>query len=361
MNALSNLDGLPAIKDLPFRCESDDDLLALPEPSWHVHEVIPTGGLVLVFGSSGSGKSFLATDMAYHLALGRPGWFGHDIDRRIRVLYIAAEAGAGVIKRVRAYRQHLEINDLTDCWLTWIRRPIDLLDNRTAEDLVTCWAVLGNPEAVIVDTWSRCMTGNENASEDVCGAIATLDRFRQETGATVIVVHHSPLSDKERPRGHGALFAAADTAISVDQVGDQRVAKLTYQRDGEAGLRFAFKLVPVDMGEDAKGRPISSCIVEQGDVPPDQGKKPQLSARYRRALDVLNNCLADAGDPSPGGAHFPANARVVSLDLWKRNLEQAGVLDGDASNPREDWRRIKNTLADRGYIGIWSEQVWTVF
>ena len=78
----AELDAIPAIEDLPFRCESQDDLLALPEPTWQIHGVIPQGGLVLVFGPSGCGKSFLVTDMAYHLALKRPRWFGQDIDQR---------------------------------------------------------------------------------------------------------------------------------------------------------------------------------------------------------------------------------------------------------------------------------------
>jgi len=305
------LDTLPSIAGLPFRCESQEDLLGLPDPAWQIHGVVPEGGLVLVFGPSGCGKSFLVTDLAYHLALRRSRWFGQDIDAHQRVLYVAAEAGAGVIKRVRAFRRHYDVRPDQDCPLHFIRHPVDLLDNRTAGDLVTCWTVLGNPQVLVIDTWSRCMVGNENASEDVCQAIATLDRFRQETGSTVIVVHHSPLSDKERPRGHGALFAAADTAISVDHLGEQRIAKLTYQRDGEAGLRFAFRLVSVDVGEDDKGRPITSCIVEQADVPIAESRGAKLTESEDVYLRLLQEGMPD------GLALEEWNAKARDLDLCK--------------------------------------------
>jgi hypothetical protein len=119
----------------------------------------------------------------------------------------------------------------------------------------------------LVVTLSRCIPGgNENAPEVMTEAVNTLDRIRERLNATVIVIHHSPLSDKDRPRGHSSLFAAADTAITIEQVGDLRTAALKYQRDGEEGQRFPFCLQQIEVGMDKHLRPITSCAV----VPSEQ-------------------------------------------------------------------------------------------
>jgi hypothetical protein len=149
--------------------------------------------------------------------------------------FVAAEGGGGILKRVRAFRQHHGVTDDDDCPISMIRHSIDLRDPRTAEDLITCWIALANPDLLVIDTWSRFLPGgNESSTEDTTAAIATLDAFRHETGCPVVVVHHSPLADNQRPRGSTALIAAADVALAVDRVGDLRVAKLMKNRDGEA-------------------------------------------------------------------------------------------------------------------------------
>jgi hypothetical protein len=320
----AELDAIPAIKDLPFRCETMTDLLALPEPEWIVEGLIPEGAFVLIYGPSGCGKSFLALDLAFHVALKRDRWFGHDIDQRARVLYVAAEGGGGILKRVRAFNQYHGIVD-DDCPITMIRHSVDLLDRTTAEDLVTCWAGLGNPELLFIDTWSRCLPGgNESATEDTTAAIATLDTFRHETGCPVVVVHHSPLADNQRPRGSTALIAAADVALAVDRAGEQRVAKLMKNRDGETDIKLAFTLKSLVVGQDKKGREITSCVVEPAEIIADP-HSDHLSPNLQTMFTVLSESM-------PSGLtaeEWNEKARAVGLDPkraatfwdWKKALE----------------------------------------
>ncbi len=39
---------------------------------------------------------------------------------------------------------------------------------------------------------------------------------------------------------------------------------------------------------------------------------------------------------------------------------EAGVLEQGASNPRVDFRRLKDQLAERGLIGEWNNLMWAV-
>ena len=56
----------------------------------------------LFFGDSGSGKTFLALDLACHVAAGRT-WFGRRVEQR-GVLYFAIEGGHGITNRIAAWK-----------------------------------------------------------------------------------------------------------------------------------------------------------------------------------------------------------------------------------------------------------------
>ncbi len=75
---------------------------------------------------------------------------------------------------------------------------------------------------------------------------------------------------------------------------------------------------------------------------------------------MLNNVLADHGKPAPDPKHYPAGATVVDVSLWRESLFKAGVLDPKAKNPRADFKRLKDQLAERGLIGEWNNLMWAV-
>ncbi len=51
---------------------------------------------------------------------------------------------------------------------------------------------------------------------------------------------------------------------------------------------------------------------------------------------------------------------MVDVSLWRENLLQAGILDSNAKNPRADFKRLKDQLAERGLIGEWNNLMWAV-
>jgi hypothetical protein len=48
----------------------------------------------------------------------------------------------------------------------------------------------------------------------------------------------------------------------------------------------------------------------------------------------------------------------VQLSAWREKLYRKGVLDCDAKNPREEFRRVRQQLQARGLIGVNGELVW---
>ena len=68
-----------------------------------VKGLIEPGGFGLIYGPSGSGKSFFTADIAQCVATGQP-WRGRKTERKL-VVYVAAEAGASILRRFVAWRQ----------------------------------------------------------------------------------------------------------------------------------------------------------------------------------------------------------------------------------------------------------------
>ena len=73
------------------------ELRQLRPPEFLVGDLIPQGGLSVLYGPPGEGKTFLALDMAMCASTGRP-WHGKAV-ASAPIVYISAEGGAGMAKR----------------------------------------------------------------------------------------------------------------------------------------------------------------------------------------------------------------------------------------------------------------------
>src|SRR5262249_52868074 len=87
-----------------------DHIDPAPHKDWVIAGLIGAGELSCIAAAPGGGKSALATDMAAHVAAGRP-WFGHHV-KGGAVLYVAAERAALVGRRLAAIRNHHCFSDL---------------------------------------------------------------------------------------------------------------------------------------------------------------------------------------------------------------------------------------------------------
>lgn len=193
---------------------STRELFELPAPEWLIDGILPRGGVVGLYGPPGEGKSFVALDMAVAIATGLP-WQGNAVHAGY-VLYIAAEGGVGITKRVKALaiKHHLTPDAINVAWLT---EAVSV--NNDVDDIDTLFNRLDNevedqPVFIVIDTLARCFDGNENEQEDMGRFIAGVDRMRLHFNATVMIIHHTNVSG-ERERGNTAFRGAADTMVSV--------------------------------------------------------------------------------------------------------------------------------------------------
>lgn len=227
---------------------------------WIIKGVIPYADLAVLYGESGSGKSFIALDLAAAVALGVE-WRGRKTHKG-KVVYIAAEGANGFRNRLRAYAHQHQI-DLKDLDVHVIHAAPNMLDKTDALDVAKAiLSVVGRPDLIIIDTLAQTMPGgNENAGEDMGKALAHCRGLHVATGALVMLVHHSGKDSSKGARGWSGLRAAADVEMEVSRSDEDRVLAVTKQKDGDDGEEFGFKLETVLIDFDADGDEVTSCIV----------------------------------------------------------------------------------------------------
>ncbi len=289
----------PAFEDVPLEAYADEPRANgkgnAPEPvrtlpgidfsemqphladGYTVKGLITPNSLIGIIGQTGSGKTFLATDLAMHVAAGRP-WRGKNV-RSGLVVYAALEGPVSAENRFVAARDHAGFDKGIPLCLT--PGPINLRDLNHAALLMEFIreAETRHGEkcvAVFVDTLSRALAGgDENGPEDMGALIAGADAVRLATGAVVVLVHHMGKDESRGARGHSSLKAALDTEIEVSVKDKIHVATVTKQRDLPSGDQFPFKLQSVELGQDEDGDPVTSCIVEPVDQVPNQRTQPR--------------------------------------------------------------------------------------
>jgi hypothetical protein len=216
------------------------------------------------------------------------------------------------------------------------------------------------PAAVVIDTLNRSLAGSESDDKDMAAYIKAADALRAAFDCAVIIVHHCGVNGT-RPRGHTSLTGAADAQLAVKRDADDNVlVSIEYMKDGPDGEVIASRLEKVEVATDVDGDLITSCVV----VPIDEtmartaATNRKLSDRQRLALDALADCAADRGQSPPQGFGLPNGLVAATLDQWRDELRSRGVLDPDAKNPREDFRRVRNSLHARKLIGVRDNFVW---
>lgn len=209
-----------------IRLLDNEELLHLPEPRWLIQDILPEGDYSVLWGPSRQGKSFLALDWAVSLALGRP-WQGKYPVMQTPVVYIAAEGGRGIQKRVRALMKQHSVTEIPGIYYLveplYVREPgtVEAFLEKLEEDDI--W-----PGLVIIDTLSRSFGGGEeNASEDMGYFVDAVSRLANGRFMTVLVVHHSNATGG-RERGSTILRCGANAMFECK--GD--INKKTNRLDG---------------------------------------------------------------------------------------------------------------------------------
>jgi hypothetical protein len=307
--------------------------------------------LSMLYGPSNAGKTFVALDIAMHIAAGQP-WRGLRVNGG-PVLYIAAEGGAGIRNRLAAIKR--DKPDMSAAPFTLLPVGLDL--HGQGDALAVCEIMPdADPALVVIDTLARSMgTGDENTAKDAAMFVRNCDLIREATGAHVMVIHHTGKDEDRGARGSSALRAAVDNEIQVTADGEILSRK---QRDQEPPEPLHFKLRSVVLGVDEDGDPVTSAVVDETE-PPKPERKP-LRGKNEVAMQALYDAMRDHGETRSGNM-YPTNRKVVHVDHWRAACDAHGLTSGASdSAARTAFMRAKVKLMDMDEVREWGDHVWRV-
>lgn len=227
---------------------------------WLIKGVLPRADLGAIYGPSGSGKSFFVLDMCAAVARGLA-WQGRTT-RAGTVAYVCAEGAGGFALRLRAYAEFHGL-DLADMPLHVLGDQPNLLQAQDVRDLVAALRALPDLALIVLDTLAQVTVGaNENSAEDMGRALGHCRTLRRATGAMVVLVAHAGKDSDRGLRGWSGIKGALDVEVELERDDQRRWATVTKMKDGVGeGERFAFRLNTVELGQDADGEPVTSCVV----------------------------------------------------------------------------------------------------
>lgn len=200
----------PAANDPFWGFKFAPELVSQMGPTrWLVAKLLPEDCTAVLYGPSGTMKSFVMIDLALSIAHGVP-WQGKATKQR-SVYYLAGEGEQGFAKRLAAWCQTRALAAPATFAFRQIPRIQDASQlDALIEAIRTIVAERGDAGLVIIDTLFTALDGgDENSGKDMGQVIAAMKRLRQEFGAAVVTVHHTGKVG-ETARGHSSLPSGMD-------------------------------------------------------------------------------------------------------------------------------------------------------
>ena len=314
---------------------------------------LPSTGLGAIYGPPGSGKSFLVLDLMGAIADGRP-WFSHDLNAAPCV-YLALEGEAGVSQRLQAYMS----KNGTPENLRVILTPLDIRVEDDRRELAASIKAAGMAGGVLtIDTLNRAAPGaDENDSREMGLLIAAMKALQADLGGLVLAVHHSGKDATRGLRGHSSLLAALDCVLEVSRQDGRREWRLAKAKDAGDDAAHPFRLDVVELGDDAEGYPITSCVIEPEEAAADSVSRARVprGGNQRILWDGLGELMR--ASPDFGKADAPPSRPCVRLDDAIHSLR--GRLTCPTDRQTERTRQAITGLIASGLINNREGWLWT--
>lgn len=172
-------------------------------------------------------------------------------------------------------------------------------------------------------------------------------------------------------RGHTSLMGDVSNVINVSelQLRDHnsriiRTVALDKNKDGEKGKPLRFVLRQVVLGEDEKGKPITTCVVDRPDGDEEEyARQGKLSMNQVIALKALRQAVEDRGETAPAGIRAGAAVKLVAKNQHWKDRFKAIFPNFGSDDPEKREAEAKRLLGNAGkvllagdYIGVDNER-----
>jgi len=298
-----------------LKTDSLADVMNYPDPEYLVPKILEIATVSLLYGESGTGKTFIALAIALAIAFGRD-WLGRPV-KQGRVLYFYQEGKHGLKKRVKAWLTYYGLNTLPST-IRFVTVPTHLIQDRQYI-LNAIEEQDSAPVLVIVDTFSNCSSGvSQNHQEEVYPILAVGHEIAKAYGSHFMFIHHDNKNGEYN--GSKAFRNHVDSMLLVERGNSDGSIILCSKkaRDEEPFADIALQLHCVDLDDDS-----SSCVV----VTSEAKVGPVLPQAHMQVLEILH----ESGSLSSNEWHRKCErALKMAYMTWNRcrkALDQEGLVE----------------------------------
>ena len=189
--------------------------LSVPPPDyrWLVDGLICTGDTTLMVGEPNVGKSWVSLSLAVAMCDEHTKWLGYGMSNYGKVLYVDEENPHDLV-----YHRLKQLGLVNHSNLRYLHRQGIRLDRNF--DHLLDEAITYQPKMIVLDSLTRFHTQDENnAGAMACLFNDSINVLSRETGAAVIILHHTNKSDSNssyiKTRGSSDIGAAVDGGIEL--------------------------------------------------------------------------------------------------------------------------------------------------
>ena len=323
------------------------ELESLPKINWLIKDILVDRGIATIYGESGSTKSFLAIDLALHLASGSE-WFGLPVSREIPVVYTALEGFTGLRKRILGWCKK---NAILPSNMLITPDTLLLGENGSVESFINHYKEKEfHSGMVIIDTLNMaCPNIEENSASEMSGVIRQAKIITEQLNSTVLIIHHSGKDESRGMRGSSSLKASMDTIIYVKQDSNGNCEwSLEKSKDSECGIRYGYRLETIEV--EMNGEVETTCTLDKLGEILDKKKKIRLSDKQTRVLNLVKDWLLTLSS---------------GHDDMDKVIEQCCKLwtEHPSGKRSHDMREVIGNLVIKGLVGAGSrgnfiDQIW---
>lgn len=364
------VDNVPKYNHVVDICQ---DYLNIGKVGWIVKDIIPSNSIIMIYGDSGSGKSFASIDLCLSM-ITNTDWHSYDV-KKGAPLYIVGEGINGIEKRTKAWFQHHNMDHrsysfmVTKKAINFFSKDIEELKDDIARMPVP-------PSLIVIDTFSRAIGDkDENSAGDINDFIKECEVLRDAFNCSVIFIHHTGHS-KYRARGSSAIRASIDVEILVRNRNNVISMECTKARDMPEFEPIFFQLEQVEVLLDSdlpnEKSSFQSVVLKPADRPSawkdfnsalknkskgNSNAQSTITSKVRShevALDALRVAIELSSTQKTNASGDMK--KMVSLDVWKKSCIEAEFSKSDKEDTlNKAFKRVKDLLLKNNSIAIEGE------
>jgi hypothetical protein len=345
----------------PFPLVAWKDIAFDLEEEWRVETLLPLARVACLYGGP-SVKTFVLLDLFARMARG--GFWGGREVKQCPVVYVAAEGGNGIKKRIAGLKKVAAEKGLpADIPFHLIPAAPNLgTGNGDCKKLIADIEATGaQPGAIAIDTTTQALGGADENGAGMDALVVNATVIANYFQCLVVLVHHTPVADDDRLRGKTSLLGGLDVSIISKREKGSLVATMTIKkmRDEDETQSFTVNLVRVVLGKTKKGREVSTLVVATVDPGAAEAAKTsrKLPDSATNALSALRYALDEVGEIPPASNHTPRGQKAVSPKQWREYANMTSTLPEGDTRDKNFERGCERLKADK-IVGILGGYVW---